>query len=191
MPKRIFTKEQIKKLSRNKNISRCSATTVRYTREFKDLAVRQYEEGMSALEIFRNAGIDPGVIGMVSPNHLMHQWRAARKPEASEADPPERLRGELEKLRAEVAYLKEENRFLARLRARRENLRLSPGKNTPSSKGWATTSSSSAGSPESPGAATTGGGKQKTNSRKTGTTASSSRRSSSEERPGGAGGRSR
>jgi transposase-like protein len=191
MPKRIFTKEQIRKLSRNRHVARCSATTVRYTREFRESAVRQYGEGMSALEIFRNAGIDPETIGMVSPNRLLHQWRSARRPSVQEAGPPAVARSELEGLRAEVAYLKEENRFLVRLRARGRDSGLRPVRSTPSSRVSAGMPSAFAESPESPGAATTNGGKRKANFPKTGKTTSSSRPSSRKERPGGAGGRSR
>lgn len=189
MSKRIFTEAQIRKLSRNKHVARCSATTVRYTREFRESAVRQYEEGMSALEIFRGAGIDPEAIGMVSPNRLMHQWRDALKPRDQEADPPPAVaRSEMERLRAEVGYLKEENRFLAWLRAQGRGSGLRPAKSSPSSRKSAGMPSSSAGSPESPEAVTTSGRKQKTNSPKTGEIISSSSRSSRKEKPGGAGG---
>ncbi|HVY67903.1 MAG TPA: hypothetical protein VHA30_03345, partial [Patescibacteria group bacterium] len=56
--KQIFTDDQIRRLSKNPNVARCGTNTVRYKRIFKQEAMRQYEAGLSAVEIFQNAGID-------------------------------------------------------------------------------------------------------------------------------------
>lgn len=121
MSQECFTDEQIAILSKNNNIARCGRTSVRYSRAFKTSALKQYnEDGLSAVEIFQNAGIDLNIIGKRAPNRLMHQWRQALRGDAkSIGDPPERPNNNLQMLRAQVAYLKAENDFLARLRARR------------------------------------------------------------------------
>jgi len=130
MNRRTFTREQITKLSRNKNVSRCGTKSVRYTGSFKLSALKQYnEDGLSAVEIFQGAGIDLTVIGLRAPNRLMNQWNTALKPKVIRESVPQeqdkteiktkRLKSgrELRNLRAKVSYLEAENRFLARLRA--------------------------------------------------------------------------
>lgn len=124
MNRKIFTEEQIKTLSKNKNVRRCGAKSVRYKKSFKESALRQYnEEGLSAVEIFKEAGFDLDLIGIRKPNKLMHQWnRAFGGPVRRTGETGiilERIekRREMGHLKAKVAYLEAENRFLARLRA--------------------------------------------------------------------------
>ena len=132
MDRRILTTEQIQKLSKNKNVARCGAKSVRYTRSFKASALRQYnEEGMSAVGIFEEAGFDLNVIGIRNPNKLMHQWNGAfgakkddgsvRQAGAKTEITVKRIenRRETRTLKAKVAYLEAENAFLAKLRAKR------------------------------------------------------------------------
>jgi len=129
MNRRTFTKEQIKKISRNKNVSRCGPNSVRYTKQFKLKALKQYnEDGLSAVEIFEVAGFDLGVIGTRAPNRLMNQWNKAQRPNRQTETPLHKAkiaakrmgRGrELKHLKAKVAYLEAENDFLAQLRARK------------------------------------------------------------------------
>lgn len=130
MTRKIFTQEQIKELSKNKNVRRCSAKSVRYRRNFKLSALRQYnEEGISAVRIFEEAGFDLNLIGIRKPNKLMNQWnRAFKVKKEKEPARPEvtekRIRNgrELRDLKAKVEYLKTENRFLERLRAGKRQL---------------------------------------------------------------------
>jgi len=132
MSRIIFTSEQIKKLSQNKNVARAGNKSVRYTRSFKDEALRQYhEEGLSAVGIFEEAGFDLNLIGKRTPNRLMNQWGTACKQINinTSASPPERRIGltikrieskrEMKNLRAKVAYLQAANDFLAKFRARK------------------------------------------------------------------------
>lgn len=130
MSRRTFTSEQIKKLSKNKNVARCGSKSVRYSRGFKASAVKQYnEEGLTAVGIFEAAGFDLDVIGARKPNKLMHQWNKALRvkmgDESTRQDTErievtaKRIRSgrELRMLKAKVAYLEAENSFLAKLRA--------------------------------------------------------------------------
>jgi len=132
MDRKTFAKEQIKELSKNKNVSHCGLKSVRYTKRFKLSALKQYnEDGRGAVEIFKDAGFDLAVIGKRAPHRLMNQWNTAvrpkRKPEPLLRDEPmakivaKRLSGgkELRTLRSKVAYLEAENDFLAQLRARK------------------------------------------------------------------------
>lgn len=125
MNRKILTEEEVKKLSRNKNVCRCGSKSVRYKRSFKISTLKQYnEEGISAVEIFKEAGFDLNVIGIRKPNKLLHQWNEAFgvKKEKEPAHPEvtaKRVRSgrELRTLKAKVDYLEAENRFLAKLRA--------------------------------------------------------------------------
>jgi hypothetical protein len=126
MNRKTFTSDQMKNISKNRNVARCGDRSVRYSRGFKALALRQYnEEGLSAIGIFLEAGFDLGVIGKRTPNRLMNQWNTAlrprivRQPEESTDMAAKRARNrrDIKTLEAKVAYLEAENRFLAKLRA--------------------------------------------------------------------------
>ena len=130
MNRKIFTREQIKKISRNKNVSRCGKKSVRYTDRFKAIALRQYnEDGLSAVEVFENAGFALADIGIRAPNRLLNQWNTALGPKRGSESPllrqakakilAKRIRSgrEIRTLKAKVAYLQAENDFLAQLRA--------------------------------------------------------------------------
>ncbi len=126
MNRKIFTGEQIKTLSKNKNVARCSSKSVRYKKAFKLTALKKYhEEGLSSVGIFQEAGFDLNLIGIRKPNKLMNQWNKAFKEENKlrQADnsgivikrvKSRRITKDLE---AKVAYLEAENRFLVKLRA--------------------------------------------------------------------------
>ena len=112
MTRKIFAEEQIKMLSKNKNVRWCGAKSVRYKKSFKESALRQYnEEGLSAVEIFKEAGFDLSVIGIRKPNKLMYQWNRAfggpvRRAEATGIIVKRiEKRREMGHLKAKVAYL--------------------------------------------------------------------------------------
>ena len=133
MSKRIFSEDQIKKLLANPNISRCSDRSITYSQDFKVLAVKKYYEGAySPNMIFEEAGIDRRIIGQESPSCCLHRWRAlyntrgeavlrveARGKRKKGRRP--RIRGlteadRIKRMEIEIAYLKAENDFLAKLR---------------------------------------------------------------------------
>ncbi len=120
MDRKTLTSEQIKILSKNKNVAHCGSKSVMYSKGFKASALKQYnEEGLSAVEIFQNAGIDLNIIGKRSPNRLMHQWRQVLTTDLDKDNPLNHPNRSLKMLRSQVAYLKAENHFLARIRARK------------------------------------------------------------------------
>lgn len=130
MNRRTFTKEQMKRLSKNRNVRRCGTKSVRYTRSFKASALSQYnEEGLSAVEIFEGAGFDLAAIGVRAPNRLMNQWNTALRPRRGQESALQgqdraeiamkRIKNgrEMRTLKAKVTYLEAENHFLKKLRA--------------------------------------------------------------------------
>jgi len=129
MNRRTFTKEQIKQISNNKNVRRCSNKSIMYAKSFKLKALRQYnEEGLSAVQIFKQAGFDLNILGIRRPNKLMHQWNNALLPKRKPETPLHKTKlkakrigngREIKHLKAKVDYLEAENDFLAQLRAQK------------------------------------------------------------------------
>jgi len=132
MSKRIFTKEQIKLLSENAYVAGCSERYVEYRKEFKLSAIKQYyENNLTPGDIFRMAGFDIKLIGKDTPQKCLGRWRktfemkgeiglSANKKGRRKKTPKDiNDKDKIERLEAEVAYLKAENDFLVKLRAKR------------------------------------------------------------------------
>ena len=132
MSKRIFTKEQIKLLSENIHIASCSERYVEYRNEFKRSAIKQYNEhSLAPGEIFKLAGFDASLIGRDTPQKCLGRWRKtfklkgelglSVKTKGRRKKTPKDIndKDKIERLEAEVAYLKAENDFLVELRAKR------------------------------------------------------------------------
>ena len=138
MSKRIFTEEQIEMLLQNPNVAGCSEKSISYHREFKILAVKKYHEGLSPREIFRQAKFEINMIGDEIPDDCLLRWRRIFKNKgeiglkidgrtgSNRRGRPKDLanltdKEKLKYLDAQVAYLKAENAFLAKLRKQRLN----------------------------------------------------------------------
>ena len=136
MIKSKFTEEQIKALRSNKNVVKCSDKAITYSKDFKLLAVKQYVDGKMPREIFREAGFDLRAIGRDTFNGSLTRWNRSfrttgtkdlqteKRGKNSRGRPTtEGLTAEqrIEYLEAKVAYLKEENLFLAQLRAKKKS----------------------------------------------------------------------
>lgn len=138
MSKRIFTKEQIETLLQNENVAGCSEKSIYYHKDFKILVVRKYQEGLPASEIFRQARFDIHMIGRKTPKWCLRRWMKIFKRRGEtglkldgrgkhkSGGRPKNIANltdeeKMKRLEAEVAYLKEENRFLAKLRKKSLN----------------------------------------------------------------------
>jgi hypothetical protein len=135
MSKRIFTQEQINELLKNNYVTSCREKSISYHKDFKLFAVKQYESGLPAREIFTQAGFDERVIGSKTPRRCLQRWmkvfrtkgvnhlsletrgRGGGRPKTHWASDREKLKY----LEAQVAYLRAENAFLAKLRKKRLN----------------------------------------------------------------------
>lgn len=131
---------------KNMNVSYCSDRSITYTKDFKLLAVKFYEQGLTPSEIFRKAGFDLDVVGRHQPKECLSRWleifRAKGTGGLSEQRGKNgcggrpRTKGvtegdKIKRLEAEVAYLKAENDFLAKLRAKRAESNSGQGRNIP------------------------------------------------------------
>ena len=133
MSKRIFTKEETEVLQSNPNVHKCSKRSISYHKDFKIKAVKQYKDGLTSKEIFNLAGFDLNVIGRDSPKSCLKCWNKIYRQKGVvglEIDTRGKNGGrrktkeiiekdKIKRLEAEVAYLKAENDFLVKLRAKR------------------------------------------------------------------------
>jgi hypothetical protein len=134
MGKRIFTSEQIEDLKRNPNVKNCSERSILYSNDFKIKAVKQYkEEGLTGSEIFNLAGFDSKIIGKKTGKECLKCWNRIDKQKGTAGLEIDQRKGRsgrqtkkvltevdrIKRLEAEVAYLKAENDFLIKLRAKR------------------------------------------------------------------------
>lgn len=134
MEKRKFTEEQIKILLKNENVDKCSNKAITYNKDFKIRAVKQYcEEGWSARQIFKEAGLDVSLVGKYIAKDCVMDWIRIYKIRGTEGLLTEtrgryggrpKIKGvtdeyKIKRLEAHIAYLKAENDFLAKLRAKR------------------------------------------------------------------------
>ena len=134
----MFSKEQIRELLQNPNVEKCSSKSISYRKDFKIGAVRRYrDEGMSPNQIFRHAGFNIDLIGRDIPGYCLHRWlkifrikgikelsvetrgrgKGGGRPKINWSDEKEKVKY----LEAQVAYLKAENDFLAKLRKKSLN----------------------------------------------------------------------
>ena len=136
MSKRRFNELQILEILGNPNVANCSEKSIGYAKEFKQLAVRQYQSGMNTREIFIEAGFNLALIGEGIPKRCLGRWRKVFETRGSSGLAVEargrhhhggrpRTKGltdadKIKKMEIEIAYLKAENDFLAKLRAARK-----------------------------------------------------------------------
>ena len=133
MSKRRLTEDQIAELLKNENVARCSAKSISYSKKFMVSAIKRYEEGLSSSQIFREAGFDLAIIGKDRPDDRLSRWRKIYETRGVDRLNIEtrgkhhkggrpRIRGltdadKIKRMTIEIAYLKAENDFLAKLRA--------------------------------------------------------------------------
>lgn len=132
MNRRIFNQEQIALIERIDAVSKCSNTNITYTKKFKLKALKQYTEGIPPTEIFKEAGFDIQLIGAETPRRSLGRWREVYRKKGilgietetrGKTGRPKKIWStnteRIQYLEAQVAYLKAENDFLVKLRAKK------------------------------------------------------------------------
>jgi len=116
-------------------VARCSAKYITYATEFKLTAIKLHHQGQSATRIFREAGFDLRLVDRNLPYKCLNRWLRTCKLRGIAGLTAEkhgsggaggRLKlyrlteaEKIKRLETELAYLKAENDFLAKLRASR------------------------------------------------------------------------
>ena len=70
-----FTEEQKQQLLASPYIERVLSNHLEYTIEFKQMAVTQYLQGKTPVEIFVNANLDLNIIGRKNAFNLIKKWQ--------------------------------------------------------------------------------------------------------------------
>lgn len=128
LSKRMFTGQDLKKLSKNKYVKSVSDKGITYTDEFKRIFINENEKGKYPKQIFEEYGFDIEVLGVVRVKSAAKRWRAAYKKEGvqglrdtrkeSSGRPSEKelsLEEKYKRLQAQNHYLQAENEFLKKL----------------------------------------------------------------------------
>ncbi len=106
-----LTEEQKQELLKSEFIEKVFKNRIVYTNEFKIMALEQYRNGLSPVEIFVNAGINLNLVGRKNAVNLLLKWFK----EGVKTNQQLSLEKQIEELKAQNAYLKAENDFLKKL----------------------------------------------------------------------------
>lgn len=98
-----FTEEQKLQLLKSPYIEKVHSNHLKYTLEFKQLAVTQYLQGKTPVEIFVNAHLDLEIIGRKNAFNLIKKWLK----EKNKLPKFKTLEDEVKELRARNKYLEE------------------------------------------------------------------------------------
>lgn len=127
----MFNQKQIMELLKNKNVDKCSPTSITYNKTFKLRAIQQYyQQGYSPGMIFRQAGFNLNIIGRSKAKDCLLRWRRAYNRQGKAAlakenrgGPGRRIkikdmddRQKISYLETKLAYLEEENRLLKKMK---------------------------------------------------------------------------
>jgi transposase-like protein len=134
------------KLKDNPCVEKCTEKSIAFTYEFKKEALKQYNQGVSSKEIFRRAGFDLSLWRHDYPKDCLKRWRKIVKKggfhglaESSGTTSGGRPKSKcltdqdrIKRLELQIKYLKAENDFLAKLRAKRAESNSGQNRNTKS-----------------------------------------------------------
>lgn len=128
MSKKLFTKEEIDILSKNKYVKNVSSKGITYSDEFKKLFIIENQNGKFPRQIFEECGFDINILGITRIESSGKRWRSAfRRNGVSQLQdtrkfntgrPSEKhlsLEEKYEKLQAKVKLLEAENELLKKL----------------------------------------------------------------------------
>jgi hypothetical protein len=127
--RKLFSTEEIEHLQSNRNVQYVSATTVRFTEEFKHRFYQQWKHGKTARQLFEENGIDPEVLGVKRIEGFCYKMNKQAKRDEGFADlrernyrrPPkkgdESIEVRMKQLEHELAYTRQEVEFLKKLQA--------------------------------------------------------------------------
>lgn len=129
---KVFNKEQIDNVLKNKYVLKFNGKYITYNRDFKIRAVDQYlNGGQPSKQIFEQAGFDMSVIDKNKARYLLKDWAKIFEAKGvvgfggERRGRPKKIKEELtdqekiKRLELEILYLKKENDFLVKLRAKR------------------------------------------------------------------------
>jgi hypothetical protein len=125
---KLFTKEEVEILSKNKNVKNVSIKGITYTDEFKRIFIIENEKGKFPREIFEEHDFDIDIVGMKRVESSGKRWRASYRKDGicglqdtrkyNEGRPTEKgisIEEKYARLEAQNKLLKAENELLKKL----------------------------------------------------------------------------
>lgn len=125
---KIFTEDQIKKLSNNQYVRNISPKGITYTDEFKRIFISENEKGKFPREIFEDHGFEIDIVGMKRVESSGKRWRKAYREEGilglrdirkeksgRPRDKELSIEQKYERLKAQNNLLKAENEILKKI----------------------------------------------------------------------------
>jgi hypothetical protein len=83
MSQKLFSKNEIKRLSTNLYVKTVSEKGITYADEFKRLFIVEHDKGMLPRQIFEACGFDVEILGMDRIHSAAKRWRSAYRREGS------------------------------------------------------------------------------------------------------------
>ena len=136
MSKKIFKKQEIDKLSKNKYIKSISSKSITYTDEFRKYFIIEYlEHHKLPLEIFENVGLDTDIIGHRRIESAANRWKTkylkdgilslkdTRSINSGRTKANPTIEDIISKKDAEIAYWKAEAELIKKLDARERSVK--------------------------------------------------------------------
>lgn len=121
-----LTQEQQYILLKNPNVENVTDCSIKYTDQFKQVALELNSQGVTAKQIFKDAGIDLKIIGKDAPNNSLGNWKQKAKSNVKKSTKylatQSKKNAALKAVLDENKYLRAENEFLKKLQALEEIL---------------------------------------------------------------------
>jgi transposase-like protein len=132
--------EEIERLNKHPCVVRCFPRAIKYTYEFKKRALELFNQGVTSKEIWRRSGFDLSTWRKTYTKDCLKEWRLVVKKKGFEGLNKDDKQGrsvekepsdakKIKRLELQIKYLKAENDFLAKLRAKRAESNSSQNKN--------------------------------------------------------------
>ena len=82
-----FTEEQVNNLRSNPYVEAVTDKRITYSREFKDLFISRYQDGIEPRQIFIEAGFDVQALGYKRIERASSRWRGEHNESLTREDP--------------------------------------------------------------------------------------------------------
>jgi hypothetical protein len=140
-----YTIKQLDEFKNNPCVFNCTERLINYTYEFKIRAIELQEQGISPKEIWKRSDFDTSIWRKTYFYETINDWKKIVRRSGIEGllksdgvqydkGPNNTDKDKLKRLELQVKYLKAENDFLAKLRAKRAESNSGLIRNTKSSK---------------------------------------------------------
>lgn len=106
--KKTFSPEQIRLLQENRFTEYVSSSTLRFSREFKELFWQEYQKGKTPRQIFSECGYDPQILGDSRMSNFAYNISQAHTPktEQKESDRIKTMEAQIASLQFQLDTLK-------------------------------------------------------------------------------------